>query len=102
MPGRSLSNSYNFLYNDSMRTISYSKLRAELAKTMEEVCEDHAPYLVTRQGGDPVVIISLEEYESLDETAYLLRSPANAKRLRKSIADLDKGTGEDRELLPCE
>lgn len=79
------------LYNDDMEAISYSKLRANLAKTMDRVCENRAPMIVTRQNGESVVILSLEEYESLDETAYLMRSPQNAERLRASIEELNAG-----------
>ncbi|GFN45915.1 antitoxin [Candidatus Regiella insecticola] len=71
-----------------MKTISYSKARQNLSATMVNVIEDKIPILITRQKGKPCVLISLEEYESLEETAYLLRSPANAKRLMHSIEEL--------------
>jgi len=74
-------------------------VRTNLAKTMEKVCEDHDPVIVTRQNQNSVVIISLEDYESLVETAYLLRSPKNAQRLIKAIAELDSGSGKERELI---
>ena len=60
-----------------MKAITYSAARQNLAKTMENVCKDHAPIIVTRKTTDSVVIISLEDYEALEETAYLLRSPKN-------------------------
>ena len=85
-----------------MRTISYSKLRSELAKTMDQVCEDQAPYLVTRQGGEPVVILSLSEYESLDETAYLLSNAANAEHLRRSVAEFESGQTVSQEPPACD
>jgi antitoxin YefM len=59
---------------------------------MDRVCLDHDPVIITRNRNQAVVMISLEDYESLEETAYLLRSPANARRLLDSISDL-KGSG---------
>ena len=82
-----------------MKAISYTAARQNLAKTMENVCKDHAPVIVTRKSTDSVVIMSLEDYESLAETAYLLRSPKNTKRLIESIVQLEDGKGSERELL---
>jgi antitoxin YefM len=82
-----------------MKAISYTAARQNLAKTMENVCKDHAPVIVTRKATDSVVIISLEDYESLAETAYLLRSPKNTRRLIESIVQLDEGKGSEKELL---
>ena len=82
-----------------METISYTQARETLAKTMDRVCENHAPIIITRQNAKSVVMISLEEYESLEETNYLLQSPANAKRLLKSIADIEKGKVKERKLI---
>jgi antitoxin YefM len=65
---------------------------------MESVCKDHAPIIVTRKTTDSVVIMSLEDYEALEETAYLLRSPKNTRRLIESIAQLEKDEGTEREL----
>lgn len=76
-----------------MDAISYSAARASLAKVMERVCENHEPILVTRQGGESVVILSLADFESMDETAYLMRSPENARQLTESIAQLNAGKG---------
>lgn len=81
-----------------MDTISYSKARAQLAKTMDQVCESHEPLIITRSGESSVVMLSLEDYKSLEETAYLLRSPKNAKRLIEAIAELERGGGTEREL----
>ena len=64
-----------------MDAITYSAARANLAKTMDRVCEDHEPIIITRNGEQSVVMVSLDDFKDLDETAYLLRSPANAKRL---------------------
>ncbi len=82
-----------------MKAITYTAARQNLAKTMEEVCEDHAPVIVTRRKNDSVVIMSLEDYAALEETAYLLRSPKNTRRLIGSIAQLEEGTGTERELF---
>jgi len=82
-----------------MKAITYTTARQNLAKTMEKVCKDHAPVIVTRKSTESVVIMSLEDYESLEETAYLLRSPKNTRRLIESIAQLEEGRGSERELL---
>ncbi|MDZ7579249.1 MAG: type II toxin-antitoxin system prevent-host-death family antitoxin [Deltaproteobacteria bacterium] len=81
-----------------MKAITYTSARQNLAKTMEKVCKDHAPVIVTRKTTDSVVIMSLEDYEALEETAYLLRSPKNARRLIESIVQLEEGQGSEREL----
>jgi len=72
-----------------MDTISYTAARANLAKAMEKVCSDHAPVIITHKSQAPVVMLSLEDYQALEETAYLLHSPANARRLLESIAELE-------------
>ena len=82
-----------------MDTITYSEARSKLAKTMEKVCDDHAPVIVTRKNSRSVVMMSLDDYEALEETAYLLRSPKNARRLLESIAELEAGGGTKRELI---
>ncbi len=82
-----------------MEAMSYTAARANLAKTMEKVCDDHAPVIITRKSESPVVMMSLEDYEAMQETTYLLRSPANARALLESIAELEAGNGEERELL---
>ncbi len=82
-----------------MDAISYTRARGNLAKTMEKVCDDHAPVIITRKSAGSVVMISLEDYQALEETAYLLRSPKNAKRLIESIAELETGGGTERVLV---
>lgn len=82
-----------------MDAISYTAARANLAKTMEKVCNDHSPVIITRKSESPVVMLSLSDYQAMEETAYLLRSPANARHLLESIAELEAGNGTPRELL---
>lgn len=81
-----------------MDAISYTAARSNLAKTMEKVCEDHEPVIITRTKAPSVVMMSLEDFEALQESAYLLRSPENAWRLLKAVAELEKGNGTEREL----
>lgn len=81
-----------------MKAITYSNARQNLAKTMDRVCRDHIPVIVTRKTTDSVVIISLEDFEALEETAYLLRSPKNTRRLIESIAQLEEGQGKERKI----
>lgn len=76
-----------------MTAISYTAARENLASTMDRVCNDHDPVIITRNREQAVVMLSLEDYEALQETAYLLRSPANAKRLIESIESLNQGKG---------
>jgi antitoxin YefM len=82
-----------------MNALTYSQARSNLAKTMDKVCDDHSPLIITRKNQRSVVMISLEDYEALEETAYLLRSPKNARRLLESIAELESGGGVERELI---
>ena len=82
-----------------MDTITYTAARGNLAKTMEKVCDDHSPVIITRKTAQPVVMMSLEDFEALEETAYLLRSPKNARRLLESVAELEAGKGSEKELV---
>ena len=82
-----------------MNALDYATLRKNLSHTIEQVCHDHEPVIITRKEREAVVLISLEDYQSLAETAYLLRSPKNAKRLFESIEELEAGRGTERELL---
>lgn len=79
-----------------MIAISYTAARENLAATMDKVCEDHTPVIITRNRDQAVVMMSLEDFEALEETAYLLRSPKNAKRITSAIAQLDAGKGAER------
>ena len=81
-----------------MKAISYTAARSNLAKTMESICNDHEPVIITRKNESSVVMLSLEDYEALEETAYLLRSPKNMKRLIESISELEDGKGLTKEL----
>jgi len=82
-----------------MEAITYTAARQNLAKTMEKVCRDRAPMIVTRKSSESVVIMSLEDFEALEETAYLLRSPKNTRRLIESIVQLENGKGNEKELI---
>ena len=81
-----------------MDTITYTAVRAKLADTMDRVCEDHEPVIITRSKEQSVVMISLDDYKALEETSYLLRSPKNARRLLESIAELELGKGKEQGL----
>ena len=82
-----------------MDAITYSTARAKLADTMDRVCDDHEPIIITRNGEQAVVMMSLEDFKALEETSYLLRSPTNARRLLESIASLESGNGQARSLV---
>ena len=81
-----------------MNAITYSSARENLARTITEVCRNHDPVIITKKGIDSVVMMSLEDYESMKETTYLLRSPKNARRLLESIQQLEEGKGKERDL----
>jgi len=81
-----------------MKAITYTAARETLADTMQRVCEDHDPVVITRRRDQAVVMMALADYEALEETAYLLRSPKNARRLRSAIEQLRDGKGTERKL----
>ena len=81
-----------------MNAISYTAARENLASTMDKVCADHTPVIITRNRDQSVVMLSLEDFEALEETAYLIRSPANATRLLEAIHALEGGKGVVREI----
>lgn len=83
---------------NAMDAISYSTARANLAKTMDRVCEDHTALIITRKGESSVVMLSLDDYQALEETAYLLRNPTNARRLLQAVDELGSGGGKERSL----
>ena len=82
-----------------MNAISYTAARANLAHTMDRVCEDHEPLIITRNGQPSVVMLSMEDFQSLEETAYLLRNPENARRLLSAVEALGAGKGKTRQLV---
>jgi antitoxin YefM len=84
---------------DIMDTISYSAFRANLATTLDRVNDNHKPILITRQNGKPAVVISLEDFQAYEETAYLMASPRNAERLNQAIAEVEAGKTFPHELI---
>ncbi len=82
-----------------MDTMSYSAFRAQLATTLDKVNDDHKPVLITRQNGKPAVLISLEDFQAYEETAYLMASPKNAARLNQAIAEVESGKLLVKELI---
>ena len=72
-----------------MDAVTYTQARQNFTETMKKVCDDHAPLMITRKAEPPVVMMSLEDYNSWEETIYLMRSPANAKRLSQAISDIN-------------
>ena len=82
-----------------MKTMSYSQSRAHYAEVLDAVVDDREEIVITRAGKQPVVIVSLDDYQSMKETAYLMRSPENARRLRESIDRLERGEGTVHELV---
>ena len=81
-----------------MTALTYTAARENLAATMNNVCENHEPVIITRNRDQAVVMMSLEDYNALEETAYLTRSPANARRLLESIQALEQGKGIRKKL----
>jgi antitoxin YefM len=82
-----------------MDAITYSYAREHLASMMTQVCENNTPIIITRQKAKPVVMMSLDDYNSIEETAYLLRSQSNAERLRQSIANAKAGNLQSHPLI---
>ncbi len=82
-----------------MDVLTYTETRANLKDVMDRVVRDRAPILIARKNGQSVVIISLADWEAMEETDYLLASPVNARRLREGIAELNAGKGKERQLI---
>ncbi len=82
-----------------MRTLSYTESRAKYAETLNAVVDDREEIVITRAGHESVVMVALDDYESLKETAYLLRNPANARRLLNAIERLEHGQGTTHDLI---
>ncbi len=100
--GVSAGQQVQFLYLQEavvVRTVNFTELRSNLAAELDSVINDAEELVVTRSGHEPVVIVSLAEYQSMKETEYLLRNPNNAAALRRSIAELERGDATERELV---
>lgn len=82
-----------------MDTLSYTDFRTNLATQMDKVNQDHKPLLVTRQNAKPVVVMSLEDFQSYEATAYLMASPKNAERLNKAILEISQGRAKQHEMI---
>ncbi len=82
-----------------MDTISYSSFRSQLSSVLDKVNDDHKPMMITRQNGKAAVVMSLEDFNAYEETAYLMASPKNAERLNRAIAELEAGQGEERGMI---
>jgi antitoxin YefM len=82
-----------------IKTMSYAESRARYVEVLDGVTNDREEVIIARAGHDPVVIVSLDDYESLRETAYLMRSPDNARRLLDAMERLEAGRGEAHDLI---
>ncbi|MDJ0717864.1 MAG: type II toxin-antitoxin system prevent-host-death family antitoxin [Prochloraceae cyanobacterium] len=82
-----------------MDAITYTQARKNFTSVMNQVCDNHAPLIITRQSERPVVMMSLEDYNAIEETIYLLKSPKNAQRLYKALEELKEGKYQKRELI---
>ena len=78
-----------------MDRITYSDARANLAKTMDRVCNDHVPVIITRKNAKAVVLLSLRDYQGLEETTHLLRGSANERRLLESVEAMASGRSKE-------
>lgn len=85
-----------------MKTLSYTESRARYAEVLDSVVNDREEVVITRAGHEPVVLISLADFESLRETAYLMRSPANARRLLDAMERLEAGRGEQHDVVDAD
>lgn len=81
-----------------MDAITYTQARSNFTATMNKVCDDHAPIIITRQNQPPVVMISLKDYQAIEETLHLMKSPKNAMRLMKAITDYEQGKVLKKEM----
>lgn len=82
-----------------MDAVTYTQVRSNFAATMNQVCEDHAPIIITRQNQSPVVMISLDDYNAIEETLYLLKNPKNASRLLKAMNDIEQEKFLEKEIV---
>jgi antitoxin YefM len=82
-----------------MDVLTYSDTRAHLKEVMDRVVEDRAPVVVTRKRGESVVMVSLADWNAMEETLHLMSSPANAERIAAAVRQLESGAGVERELI---
>lgn len=82
-----------------MDAITYTQARRNFTQTMNRVCNDHTPLIITRQAEDPVVMISLEDYNAIEETLYLLRNPRNAQRLLDALREIEAKDFNKKDLI---
>lgn len=82
-----------------MQTMTFSHMRQNLATAIDNVVNNHSPIIITRQNKDSVVMLSLDDYKSIEETAYLMQSMTNASRLNSAISQLEAGLGKTKELI---
>jgi antitoxin YefM len=80
-------------------TLSYSAFRNQLASVLDKVNNDHKPVMITRQNGKPAIVMSVEDFQSYEETAYLMASPKNAERLHQAIAEVEAGQSVQKGLI---
>ncbi len=85
-----------------MQAVTYNEFKSDPEAVMDGVCRDREPVIIAREHSDNLVLISYDDYAAFEETAYLLRSPENAKRLRESIRSFHEGKGEEKELIEVE
>lgn len=85
-----------------MQTATYTDFRQRLKSYLDKVRNNHSPLIVTSANGEDVVVLSKADYESMEETFYLLKSPANAARLLKGIEEYENGLGKERNLIEDE
>lgn len=82
-----------------MNILTFSEARAGLKSVMDNVCTDHTPTVITRVSGEHVVMLSLSDFNSIEETLHLLGSAKNASRLMESVAQIKAGRAQSRELI---
>ncbi len=80
-------------------TISYTSFRQNLSSMLDKVNEDHVPIMITRQNGEPAIVMSVQDFKSYEETAYLMASPKNAERLNASIMEIEANNVIRRDII---
>lgn len=92
-------NVYIFIKGLYMDVNTFTETRKNFAATMQQVIDNKEPVIITRQNHESVVMLSLSDFKSYEETAYLMQSMTNATRLNRAIASLEAGEGKNRELI---